>query len=295
MSTSQHSALASVTSTRLPSMITVRKPRFIANNIAPDRRIVPSPLLSHLFTALSMTFPVGEQFFVHSVRNVRDQVTDPQLQADISAFIGQEAMHSLAHDQMNQAIQTDDPMWQLYAKRIRLGIDALKSRSPRRQLAATVAYEHFTALLAEQLLSRPALFERFDANLQQLWLWHAVEELEHKSVAFDVYQQVFGNLAQRRRSMRTVSMGFVIGNIVMTSSLMWHDRQRSVFNLRALRLNLQDGYTLLQLVLQTLPDYLAFYRADYHPDQHDHRALIAEWRDRLALQPAPTISASQQC
>lgn len=52
-----------------------------------------SPFMSHLLTALSSTFPIGEQFFVHSVRNVRDQVKDDNLQAQIAAFIGQEAMH----------------------------------------------------------------------------------------------------------------------------------------------------------------------------------------------------------
>ena len=60
-----------------------------------------NPLMSYLLTALSLTFPHGERFFVHSVRNVRDRVQDPILQKDVSAFIGQEAMHSHAHEDFN--------------------------------------------------------------------------------------------------------------------------------------------------------------------------------------------------
>ena len=67
-----------------------------------------SPVMSHLLTALSSTFPIGEQFFVHSVRNVRDQVKDDNLQAQIAAFIGQEAMHSQAHTAFNAAWRRDD-------------------------------------------------------------------------------------------------------------------------------------------------------------------------------------------
>ena len=74
--------------------ITVRRPKINTKQI-PRYFIGKSPLISYFFTALSLTFPDGEQFFVHSVRNVRDRIQDnEQLQARISAFIGQEAMHA---------------------------------------------------------------------------------------------------------------------------------------------------------------------------------------------------------
>lgn len=269
--------------------ITVRRSRF-----DPQQRISrhyfagQSPLMSHLLTALSMTFPAGEQFFAHSVRNVREQVSDPPLQQQISAFIGQEAMHSQAHDRFNQALSCPDYDLQQYQVQMAQGLVTLKTRSPRRQLAATVAYEHFTAMIAAHLLTQPQLFDGFDANLRQLWLWHAVEELEHKSVAFDVYQQVFGNdqaasLAQRRRSMRTVSVGFVAGISSMTATLLWQDRQASLGSIRAMALNLRASMLLGRMVWALLPEYLAFYRAGFHPQQTNHQALINVWRQRLEL------------
>lgn len=262
--------------------IPVRRTRYQANPSQSRHYVAQSPLLSHVLTALSMTFPAGEQFFVHSVRLVRDQVTDPELQARISGFIGQEAMHAQAHSGFNAVLDQPDYPIARYQQQASAGIEQLKQRTPRRQLAATVAYEHLTALFAVQLLEYPRFFARLDANLQQLWLWHAVEEIEHKSVAFDVYQQVFGNLAQRRRSMRTVSLAFGMGIATMTAHLLWLDRHDSL-RLRTLWPNLRDGAALAGLLLRLLPSYLAFYRADFHPDQQDDHALLAKWRTRLAL------------
>lgn len=267
--------------------ITVRRSRFKAEHLQRHYFARQSPLMSHLLTALSMTFPSGEQFFVHSVRQVREQVTDSELQRHISGFIGQEAMHSQAHAQFNAAIEADDYRLQVYEQQMHDGMATLKSRSPRRQLAATVAYEHFTALIAGHLLSHPHLFNGFDDNMRQLWLWHALEELEHKSVAFEVYQQVFGknklSLAQRRRSMRTVSVGFVMGIATMTGTLLWQDRKNSLMTASKLLLNARDGVYLLEMVLKTLPYYLAFYRADFHPNHIDHQPLIEQWRKQLAV------------
>ena len=266
--------------------ITVRRPRFdAARPLARHYFAGQSPLMSHLLTALSLTFPTGEQFFVHSVRNVRDRITDPQLQADIAAFIGQEAMHSQAHAQFNAAIQTPDYRLHDLEAQMDAGMTTLRTRSHRRQLAATVAYEHFTALIAAHLLSRPHLADGFDDNLRKLWLWHALEELEHKAVAFNVYRAVFGNgpdaLAQRRRSMRTVSVGFVSGVAIMTGRLLWQDRRQSLGSPRKLLLNVRDAGYLLDMVARTLPAYLAYYRADFHPDDADHRALVERWRGEL--------------
>jgi len=244
------------------------------------------PHVTHFMNALSLFFPAGERMFMDAVRNYRDDITDPELKKAVVAFIGQEAMHSQAHAGFNALIQADDYRLQSFEAEMASGMATLRSRSPRRQLAATVAYEHFTALIAAHLLSRPHLFDGFDPNLRQLWLWHALEELEHKAVAFNVYRAVFGkgadSLAQRRRSMRTVSLGFVMGVATMTGNLLWQDRKASLGSPRKLLLNIRDAVYLLDLVVSTLPDYLAFYKADFHPDDTDHAALIARWRQALA-------------
>jgi len=140
--------------------------------------------MSHLLTALSSTFPIGEQFFVHSVRNVRDQVTDAQLQAQIAAFIGQEAMHSKAHMEFNQAWRREDYNLDHFQDWLARKDHHVKNLHPKIQLAITCAFEHFTALLGGYILRHPEVLSTLEEDAQKLWVWHAIEEIEHRSVVF---------------------------------------------------------------------------------------------------------------
>ena len=63
------------------------------------------------------------------------------------------------------------------------------------------------------------MFRGLSENVRNLWLWHAVEEIEHKHVAFDVYQQVFANLPQRRKACEQLQWGLLVARCVMTSDL----------------------------------------------------------------------------
>ena len=134
--------------------ITVRRLKFNPHAIR-RHYFANSPVMSHLLTALSSTFPIGEQFFVHSVRNVRDQVQDPQLQAQIAAFIGQEAMHSKAHREFNNAWRRDDYQLDRFQAWLARKDHHVKSLPPKVQLAITCAFEHFTALLSGYILRHP--------------------------------------------------------------------------------------------------------------------------------------------
>ncbi len=268
----------------------VRRSRFqVKENLARHYVVGKSPLIAHLLTALSATFPAGERFFIDSLRNVRDQVHDDELQKQISAFIGQEAMHSQAHAQFNEALNATDYGLEAFHQRLINSTNLLRTYSKRRQLGATVAYEHFTAMIAGYLLAHPELWQGLDDNMQQLWLWHAVEEVEHKNVAFDVYQYVFsaqdaqGSLAQRRRSMRTASRAFILGWAKMTLTLLWQDRQQSFSSPQQAKLLLTDATQIALMMMRLFPEYIAFYRADFHPSQYSHQVLLDEWKGKLGL------------
>ena len=269
----------------------VRRSRFqVTPSLARHYVVGRSPLIAHLLTALSTTFPAGERFFIDSMRNIRDQVDDEQLQQQISAFIGQEAMHSQAHAQLNQALNAADYGLEAFHQHIVNTTNLLKTRSLRRQLATTVAFEHFTAMIAGYLFEHPKLLQGLDENMQQLWLWHAVEEIEHKSVAFDVYQYVFaakdeqGSLAQRRRSMRSASRSFSLGWAKMTLTLLWQDRQQSFRSAQQVKLLLADTAQIALMAIRLWPEYFAFYKADFHPNQRDHQALLDEWKAKLKFE-----------
>lgn len=259
--------------------ITIRRTKF--KSLGLSTQYTQSALMSHLLTALSASFPQGEHFFVETVRNVRDQISDPLLQADISAFIGQESMHARAHDQFNAQIQSHSYHLKKFEALFAQEMIRLRTLSPRRQLAATVALEHFTAMIAGYLLKHPRLIQQLPENMASLWIWHAVEEIEHKHVAFDVYQSIFANLAQRRRSMRTITIGFLTSNAMMTGHLLWQDRKHSLGSIKQLWLNARDLGLLVHMVVSLLPEYLAFYGQDFHPAQIDQTALLSHWRREL--------------
>ena len=127
-----------------------------------------SPVMSHLLTALSSTFPIGEQFFVHSVRNVRDKVKDENLQAQIAAFIGQEAMHSKAHAEFNAAWRSEDYNLDRFQAWLARKDDYVKNLHPKIQLAITCAFEHFTALLGGYILRHPEVLATLDEDAAKL-------------------------------------------------------------------------------------------------------------------------------
>jgi predicted metal-dependent hydrolase len=242
------------------------------------------PFMSHFMNNLSSLFPYGEKFFVDSVRAVRDQVTEPQLKKDISAFIGQEAMHSKEHAAYNDYAAEHGIDLERLELRIKVLLEWItKISTKKHRLAATCALEHFTATMAEQLLQREDLTTQMnDPKLYQLWMWHAIEENEHKAVCYDVYQQVYGGYFTRTIMMAITTLIFfgVIGWFQV--HLLRKDGQ--LFNWRSWGKGLKmlfgprNGF-LTKLLLP----YLDYYRPGFHPLDHDSKALEQRWRQRLGF------------
>src|SRR6059058_5111510 len=151
-------------------------------------------VMSHVLTVLSSTFPEGEKFFVRSVAAARDDITDPQLLADIDGFIGQEEMHGREHKVLNDKLAEhgyptrgiDSYVRGLYWVRERI-------QTKKVNLAFTAALEHYTATLAELLLTDEQARQAVGKpGARDILTWHALEESEHKAVAYDVYKAVGG-------------------------------------------------------------------------------------------------------
>ncbi len=239
------------------------------------------PHLTAVLDALSTFFPDGERFFVDSVKHYQGEITDPQLAAAVTAFIGQEAMHARAHELFNDFIASRG----LNASREGTDIArfllrrAKKVFSHRSRLAITCALEHYTAILAEQMLSNDAHRERLRGNARELWLWHALEESEHKSVAFDVYEAVDGSYARRAAVMLPVT-AFFLGATVYVYFAMLRDRgvHRDVRGIaRAMNyLWIRPG-----LFRGLIPAYLEYFRPGFHPTDRDTTGLVARWNEAL--------------
>lgn len=167
--------------------------------------------LTAWFNALSMSFPVGEQFFIDSVRNGLKALPPERrtlFAAEVQGFIGQEATHRRIHGLFNARI-AENGLVNDWEPRARARLALLEHTDPRHGLAITAANEHFTALFAEWMLSHTHVLAGAEPRLQALWLWHSAEEAEHKSTAFDLYQALGGSHEWRVRWMRRVTVIFL--------------------------------------------------------------------------------------
>ena len=150
---------------------------------------------------------------------------------------------------------------------------------PESELAATCALEHFTALLAEALLRDPRLQDELHPGVRTLWLWHALEESEHKAVAFDVYQAAGGGYPRRAAIMLLTTIIFfavtatVHARLLKANGTLWRPWR---WARAATRMWIRPGY-----LTRLAPGYLDYFRPRFHPDDRDTRALLAEWRERL--------------
>lgn len=239
------------------------------------------PFETTFLNALSLLFPEGERFFVDSVKQHKDLVTDPELSRAIVGFIGQEAMHGKEHRAFNELLvahgYTEAPRVE---KKLRGFLRLVrKTLSPRSQLAATCALEHFTAMLAEALLQDERMRDELDPSVRPLWLWHALEESEHKAVAFDVYIAARGGYVRRVSIMLLTTAVFfaaqalVHARLMATRRVLWKPWR---WVRGATRFWIWPGY-LTRLV----PAYLAYFRPGFHPNDRDTRALLQSWQAQL--------------
>jgi hypothetical protein len=146
------------------------------------------------------------------------------------------------------------------------------------QLALMVSLEHFTAVFADLLLGQPRFTHGMHPEVRELWLWHAVEETEHKAVAFGVYQAVCGSYWLRILMMTRTLVGFPLGIAFFQLLLLWRDR--TLFDPADLWRGLRFVWGRGGLVRSVLPQLLRFYRRDLHPWQHDNRHLVPAWVER---------------
>src|SRR5688500_16645163 len=271
-----------------PRSITVRRPDLdYAGADLPQYFFADDPVRSHIAAMLSAVFPEGEDFFVRSVKAYRDQITDPVLKEQVKGFIGQEALHGREHRAFNERLQELGYPTRFTDKRVKIGLGLLGKVAPKaHQLAVTAALEHYTATLAEALLRDDAARNEFTTEeIRTLFSWHALEETEHKSVAFDVFQHVNGNQRVRVGTMWAVHVGCLLAMAfsVTTSLAVARSGPRPPRNVPRRRARLRSHVFFRPAVLRRLKDY---DRADFHPDDHDTVELLDRWRAELGRRMA---------
>jgi predicted metal-dependent hydrolase len=238
--------------------------------------------LTAVFNGMSISFPAGEKFFIDSVRHYRDQVTDPVLQEHIKGFCGQEGFHRREHQRYNEALcnARGYDLVKLETKLTKRLAWAQKNLSPLSNLAITVAIEHFTAVLAELLLKPDSIMNKADPAMRELWRWHAAEEMEHKSVAFDVFKAVGGPESLRVSVMKRASFFITLELTRAVFYILRKDRQ--LFNFNLWRTGMTDLFGKQGAFSGGGAPYKEFYVEGFHPWQQDTQHLLVDWAAEAA-------------
>ncbi len=276
----QESQQAADLSTPTPAdlAITVRDRRF-GRETAPSRWwLNGDPVATAWHNALSATFPRGETMFIEAVKAHRDDAP-PRLAAEIRAFVAQEINHTREHIAFNKAATAAGYDLSSIDARIAEIMELIRQRPPIVNLAATIALEHYTAMMAHEFLANPKHFSGGEAETVAMWKWHAIEEIEHKGVAFDTYLHATRDWSRWRRWKLKSTMMLVISINFLRNR--WKD---------SLHLLAQDGLTGAKWKLKLawyligspgvlrriFPAWCSYFLPGFHPWNHDDRALVGK-------------------
>jgi len=234
---------------------------------------------SAFFNALSMSFPLGEQYFMDSVRaGLKTLPPDVQqgFAAEVQGFVGQEATHRRIHSLFNQQLEAQG-LVNAMERRIARRLQAHAHLDVRMHVAATAATEHLTAMFADWMLAHPDTLDGSEARLRTLWLWHSAEESEHRSTAFDVYHAIGGNHTWRLRLFRYITWTFLSDVTRQTVRNLWQDQ--ALFRWSTWRSAGPFLFGRQGIIRSNIGLWRDYLREDFHPSQHSAARSVQWLRD----------------
>ncbi len=265
----------------------IRKVNFIFENPFPKHWYNNNPIATHFMNAQHLAFPDGEKFFIRSVKAFADVYkNDPVLKKRVDNFIGQEGTHYAEHQKFWDIMEEQqiNPMRfvDYFRKTAWNGIETWARKTLKRNrfgdklaLSVTVALEHYTAMLAESGIVNKDISEKMPDEMRDLFLWHAAEEIEHKSIPFDVLKRVDDSYALRIGGMLIATWGLWYYLGVGTVMLTQNDEDVKAKDIPA------DVALFLKKFSESFggtlsKQYFQYFRPDFHPDQIDNYELAEE-------------------
>jgi predicted metal-dependent hydrolase len=230
--------------------------------------------------AFSALLPEGEKHFVKSVRQYENRITDPDMKKRVAEFISQESFHTREHIDYNDGLRSLGYNVDLMESRVRSRLADIKS--PLLKLSATCCIEHFTATISDYILRHDYLFDDVPEVYRNLWLWHALEEQEHKSLPYDVFLHITKDMQPIKRYFYRISVMFTI-----TSELKNQMKMNIIdlFETDGRKISLKDYMIFSRLFFINpgvfragLPYYLRYYMPGFHPDKGSDEKLILKWK-----------------
>jgi uncharacterized protein len=268
----------------------VRNLRFAIDESVPQYWHGGRRSVSIFLDNLSVFFPAGERFFVKAVRAHQAFVKDEKLQQEVRAFCGQEGVHGREHERYNELVRRFYPTEEM-EKRVQAILDRVSKRTPEiGQLGVTCALEHFTALLGNMLLRDPRLLEGAHPAMDALWRWHAAEENEHKTVAYDVFKAAGGSYGTRVYTMVGATVIFwakVIeqqAKMMQASGILYSSEEWTAL----MRFLFVDPGGMIPLIKL----YFEYFKPGFHPSHIDSDGVLGQWRAEYESSPLYAESAA---
>ena len=233
---------------------------------------------SRMLDALQLGFPDGERMFIHSVRNYSSEITDPVLKEQVKQFIYQEAQHGIGHTDFTKTLVDQGLPVEGVVKVIKSAMMAFKKTPRKYQLAATVAAEHMTASLGEFLLEDDNnILSNAHPAMKAFYMWHAVEEVEHKAVAWDLYESVAGGGYFTRALAMALTYPVMIGPLTLgTMAMLKADGE---LNIKELRKGAKTMFGKNGIWRKTFPSVMAFYKPGFHPWKTGYPESFHVWKE----------------
>ena len=263
--------------------IKIRKPNFdLEKDLAHDW-FNGSAFNTGFENSFSLLFPLGEKAFIESVRHFQKEIKDPKLLDEMSSFYAQESVHRKEHQKYNELLceLRGYDLEHLTRSQVKRHQYRYAQLNPYQRLASTVAAEHLTAIFANDLLRDKDHFGLSGKEVTKLWYWHALEETEHKAVAFDVYEAVGGSLKMRRRALLLASYFILKDTFRGIFIMLKQDGQ--LIKIRTLIDAVNFLFIKPGVLRKAFIPWLQFFRNDFHPWQTDNRDMITQWEDSIPI------------
>ena len=236
-----------------------------------------SPFKTHFLNALSITLPDCEKFFIETIIPYSKELTDPNQLAEVKEFVKQESHHRHAHKKYNDWLAKQGlPVTKLQQDQINMWRIANRFLSRANRLALTICVEHITVVYASVFLEYRAILNDMHPHFRQIWKWHALEEIEHKAVAINVWNELEGNNIRKNLVMLLVLPAYIWYVGKNTIAFLYADKE--LFKWQTLK----DGIYFLfnkqtGLLRKSLIPWFDFMKKNFHPNDQDHVNILQEY------------------
>lgn len=251
----------------------VRKPKFeFSENGTSKHWMGGSAYKTHILNTWTLFFPDGERFFIRSIQKFLPNIKDPRVLRNAKAFMGQEAQHAGEHKKTWKILEDQGFKINGFTNFVNSFFVNFveKIMSAKSCLAATAGAEHYTSLVATIGLQIKAL-DQAESEMKHLWEWHAAEEIEHKSAAYDVFLDIGGNYFRRMITFLGVTIVFWAATFIGAEILLWQEGLTFKWKTR------KDAFRFIfieeKLFFHALGAFCRYFRPGFHPDQEDNLEL----------------------